>query len=289
MKLCVKDKCKRCDIGYIIKDYLKPLMQVITVNVREYNMRLIQSKCLNTAVMFMYLFFGDKALKHTTYCDVANVVTRHRNFTDNSATIASKLQKDILRKTDNRYVYYIMLTDGYFEKPGGQTAFFPGHVFVIEKIPEGDHMTYYLYQSYIDQYSFSEYVDTYKSIRVSSKKVNYYMNKINDLVTKRVWDADFVKFWKDMTKVDTSQMLGGVPKDAFFVCYRKVKYDHCVKNLLKFADRMSKLVPKGQDHLLYGTPEMFEEDAQPLTNGQIKESLESLKILLKNNIPTIKQ
>lgn len=38
--LCIHDQCKRCDIGYLIKDYMKPLMQALTVQIREYNMRL---------------------------------------------------------------------------------------------------------------------------------------------------------------------------------------------------------------------------------------------------------
>jgi hypothetical protein len=281
---CINDKCKRCDIGYLIKDFLKPLLQAITVHVREYNMRLIQTKCLNTAVSIVFLLFGKKALKHTVYCDVSNVVDRHHNNIDNSSSIASKMKKDILRKTDKRYVYYIMLTDGYFIKPDGSKAFFPGHVFVIEKIPWGSQTVYYLYQSYIDNYTFAQYIDKYKTIKISQKKVEYYMSKINDMVSNRVWDADFVKFWQDLTKVDTSNMLNGVPQDAFFVCYRKIKSENCMKNLLSFVKSIRKTIPKEKEGEIYGSPEIFDEDSNPLTNGEMRVMIEKLNNVLENNV-----
>lgn len=285
-KICIKDRCKRCDLGYVIKTYLKPLLQAVTVEVQEYNMRLVITKCLNTAVAFLYLFFGKKALLHTKYCDVHNVVERHRNNTDSSTLIAQKLYKDILRKTTSRYVYYIMLTDGYFTKPDGSRAFFPGHVFVIEKIPWGtDKMFYYIYQSYIEQYNFAEFVDTYKSIKLSHKKVEYYVSKIQDMVNKKVWDQDFVDFWKDLTKVDTPEMLGGVPDNAFFVCYRRIRYDSCMKNLNIFVKSTLKKIPKSLEEkdYIYGDENNFDSSSSPLTNEQMRTSLLNLKQVLDNS------
>lgn len=284
VKYCIQDKCKRCDIGYVIKDFLKPLLQTITVHVKEYNMRLIQTKCLNTAVAVVFLLFGNKALNYTSYCDVQNVVQRHHYKIDNSQNIALKLQKDITRKTTKRYVYYIMLTDGYFNKPDGTKAFFPGHVFVIEKIPWGDQTMYYIYQSYIDKYTFAEYIDTYKSIKVTPEKIKYYMEKINDMVNKRVWDIEFVKFWQDLTKVDTSNMLNGVPDNAFFVCYRKIRSENCMKNLKSFVKKILKDIPKNSDEQIYGSIEIFDDNSQPLSNSEIKSSLTKLHTILENNI-----
>jgi hypothetical protein len=290
VKYCIEDKCKRCDIGYIIKDFLKPLLQAITVHVREYNMRLIETKCLNTAVAIVFLLFGKRALKHTVYCDVGNVVSRHQNNIDNSSTIAFKMKKDILRTTDKRYVYYIMLTDGYFVKPDGNRGFFPGHVFVIEKIPWGEKMIYYLYQSYIDNYTFADYVKIYKSIRINQKKIEYYMEKINDMVNNQIWDADFVKFWKDLTKVDTSNMLNGKPQEAFFVCYRKIRSENCMKNLKEFVKKVKKSIPisnavNGEvSNNIYGSVDMFDENSHPLTNSEMNISLTNLENVLENNI-----
>jgi hypothetical protein len=286
MSLCIKDKCKRCDIGYVIKNYLKPLLQATTVQIQEYNMRLIDTKCLNTAVSFLYLFFGQKALQYTQYCDVHNVVERHKNNIDNSVNIAKRLQKDLLRKTSSRYIYYIMLTDGYFVKPDGSKAFFPGHVFILEKIPWGTDKTfYYIYQSYIDKYNFADFVDTYHTIKVGQKKVDYYLKKINDMVNKRIWDEEFRVFWKDLTKVDTQEMLNGTPQDAFFVCYRKIKSDSCLKNLLSFVKTTLKTIPniESERHNIYGNKEDFDSDSHPYTNGQMLDSLTRLKDVLERS------
>jgi len=284
IKVCVKDTCKRCDIGYLVKDYLLPLMQAMTYQLTEYNMRLIDTKCLNTSVLFFNLFFGKKALKHTMHCDVHNVVSRHDDNIDNSVVIAQQLGKDILRKTKSRYVYYIMLTDGYFIKPDGSRVFFPGHVFVLEKIPWGDDHFYYMYQSYINQYNFATYANKHNSIKVHRSSVKYYMDEIMRMVTQRVWDAAFVRFWNDMTRVDTSHMLGGVPEQAFYVCYRKVKHNSCVKNVRTFVKQTLRSIPRNAPDAIYGESATYDENSRPLTNREMHEQLSKLLERMENNV-----
>jgi hypothetical protein len=284
IKVCVKDTCKRCDIGYLVKDYLLPLMQAMTYQLTEYNMRLIDTKCLNTSVLFFNLFFGKKALKHTMHCDVHNVVSRHDDNIDNSVVIAQQLGKDILRKTKSRYVYYIMLTDGYFIKPDGSRVFFPGHVFVLEKIPWGDDHFYYMYQSYINQYNFATYANKHNSIKVHRSSVKYYMDEIMRMVTQRVWDAAFVRFWNDMTRVDTSHMLGGVPERAFYVCYRKVQHNSCVKNVRTFVKQTLRSIPRNAPDAIYGESATYDENSHPLTNREMHEQLSKLLARMENNV-----
>ena len=109
--MCLKDRCKRCDIGYLVKDYLLPIMQAMTVQITDYNMRMIDTKCLNTSVMFFNLFFGKQASKYTKYCDVQNVIRRRTNQIDDSTAISKNLCDDILRKT--KYTYF---NRGYAER-----------------------------------------------------------------------------------------------------------------------------------------------------------------------------
>lgn len=283
MDLCIKDKCKRCDVGYIIKDYITPLMQALSVHLSEYNMRLIETKCLNTAVMMMYLFFGPNSLKHTQYCDVHNVVERHKNGQDNNRQIVKQLSKDILRKTNKRYVYYIMLTDGYFVKPDGSKVFFPGHVFLIEKIPSDNEVYYYIYQSYINEYTFQEYIEINKTIKVSQKKLEYYLSCISHMVNHRVWNEGFVKFWKDMTKVDTKHMLDSVADEAFYVCYQKVLHKNCVSELIKFCTFVLKHLPKSatKQNEIFGDHIDYHEKSVPLTNAEMRTLIEALNKKLK--------
>ena len=257
---------------------MKALMQALTIQLDLYSFRLITTKCLNTAVSFFYLFFGDKALKHTVYCDVHNVQQRNKDGIDNNSLIADRLRKDILRRTHHRYVYYLMLADGPYIMPDGTTQFFVGHVFCIEKVPNGDQEPfYYLYQSYIDQYTFAEYVDKYKSILISQSKLKYYMDMINKMVNTKKWDQEFVDFWKDFTKVDTSHMLGGRADGAFLVCYQRLKYTHCVKNVAKFVDKTLGLIPHNKENEIFGDPNIYDANSNPLTNGEIRQNLRSLK------------
>lgn len=278
MNLCIQDRCKRCDIGYIIKDYIRPLMQALSVHLSEYNMRLIETKCLNTAVMMMYLFFGQNSLKHTQYCDVHNVVERHKQGQDNNAQIVKQLTKDITRKTAQRYVYYIMLTDGYFIKPDGSKVFFPGHVFLIEKIPSEQGLYYYIYQSYINEYTFEEYVEINKTIKIHQKKLDYYLSNIANMVKDRVWNEDFVKFWKDMTKVDTKHMLDSVADEAFYVCYQKVLHKKCVSELFRFTSYVLKHIPMSENKMneTFGGHIDYHEKSRPLTNGEMRKSMQAL-------------
>jgi hypothetical protein len=273
MALCTSKECKRCDIGFIIKDYVRPLMQALSVHLQEYNMQLMETKCLNTAVMMMYLLFGTKSLQHTRYCDVPNVVKRHLHSQDNSITIANNLKTDILRKTKHRYIYYVMLTDGYFVKDDGSKVFFPGHVFLIEKVPNanGSDMEYFIYQSYINEYTLETQVAINQKMKVKSDKIWYYMDNICRMTKEKIWDENFTEFWKDMTHVDTKQMNGSRPLQAFYVCFQKVQHKKCAEELIKFSKFILTTIPKNLPSNIYGKSNtVYHENSEPLTNKQME-------------------
>ena len=104
-----------CDIGYIIRDHVPALMQVLTNELREYNMELMTTKCLNTAVMMMYLMLGARALEYTRQCDVRAVRGRVREGGEPaSAAVARSLADEALSKpaAGTRELFYVMITDG---------------------------------------------------------------------------------------------------------------------------------------------------------------------------------
>jgi len=177
------------------------------------------------------------------------------------------------------------LTDGYFIKPDGTKAFFPGHVFLLEKIPWGNEVFYYIYQSYINEYSFSDFIHRNHSIKLSARKMKYYLQNIKHMVEHRVWDENFVAFWKDMTKVDTSEMLGGVPDKAFFVCYQRLTHRHCSKQLETFVKNMLKKVPNDKDDDVFGSESThYHENSTPLSNKEMRDSLKQLADKLEKNL-----
>lgn len=278
-------KAARCDIGFVVKDFVKPIMQAMTVAVKDYNMRLITTKCLNTAVMFMVLFFGKDALKDTVYCDVNNVVNRHKTHTDNNVTLVRSLSTDLLKRTRLRYVYYLMLTDGYFIRNDGTKAFFPGHVMVWEKIPDAsaDKVHYYIYQSYINEYDYTGSLEFRESAVILRDKIAYYLRCLTMFAAVPVWTQEMVEFWKDLTNVDTTSMLNARPDNAFFVCYKRRANTMCMKNLHTFATET--LASIRTDPLaIYGDPSVFDENEKPLTNREMKVAFTKLVGLLAARI-----
>ena len=143
---CTSKKCDRCDIGYILKNYVKPIIQCLTNDIKEYYMKLLTTKCLNSAVMISIFMLGKKkGLELANYCDNGDTKKRHIDNIDNNNNILLNYKKLILNnQSKHRILYYILLTDGYFtfnnKKP---PAYFPGHVFILEQIPNKSY--FYLY------------------------------------------------------------------------------------------------------------------------------------------------
>lgn len=278
-RVCYKPVKQRCDIGYVVKDYVKPVMQAMTHDIKSYNMRLITTKCLNTAVMFMVLFFGESALEDTEYCDVANVVKRHKSAEDNNVALAKQLHEDMMKPSSKRMVYYIMLTDGHFVRPDGHTAFFPGHVMVWEKVPTAKRNHYYIYQSYINKYDYKGSLAFREWSAVSESKMGKFMLRLEKFMTERVWTKRMVNFWEDLTNVNTIDMLGGKPVDCFYLCYRVRENYQCLTNLYRLVEDTLHAIPTDDEsaNKIYGESSDYEKRERPLTNRQMFDSFHSLR------------
>lgn len=281
---------RRCDIGYIVKDHVKPLMQAMTNDIKSYNMRLITTKCLNTAVLFMVLFFGKDALIDTEQCDVKNVVERHKSARDDNLTIVRQLAAELMSNANaavqKRQVFYIMLTDGEFVKPDGKTAFFPGHVMVWEKVPSPSGCHYYIYQSYINKYDYRGSLAFREWSAVSQAKMSKFMLRLERFMTERVWNQRMVNFWTDLTNVDTSNMLGGVPQDCFYLCYRVRENRQCLTNFYRLINTTLRAIPKdvGTQDQIYGSNSDYERRERPLTNREMTVEFETMKTRVEQAI-----
>ncbi len=281
-------ECTTPPIATVVRDFVKPIIQALSVEVTDYRMRLVTTKCLNTAVAFMYLFFGKRALADTMYCDVPNVVKRHTNEgTDTNKSVLHFLKSALTNKTDKtRFAFYVMLTDGYFVHPSsGKKVFFPGHVMVWEKVPgEGGEIQYYIYQSYINKYDFKGSLEFRESPegRVSAAHMAYYLACLEWFNKNHVWDETMAKFWQDLTNVDTSDMLGCKPDNAFYMCFRKKPVTKCLKNMAKFVDHVLARIPEGRDDEVYGSPDTpFNAGQAPLTNREMREQFLELRERLR--------
>lgn len=287
-KCTSKQKCKRCDVVYIMINYVVPLMQCLTNDLREYNMQLITSKCLNSAVAIMFFFLGKKGLKHAQYCDSNALVTRAKDGIQDNVSVFAKMRSSLLHKNiKSRYVNYILFNDGYFPLGDGQ-IYFPGHVFIVEKVPSsnGREPSYNLYQSYINKYDLKGYYEQNKNtFKYTYQQMKNLLEKLNYILNAPHWDAQCVRYWKDFTFVDTINIQGAVHQGKLFVCFSHDKLVKCVENIEKYTkDKLKDIKNYPHKHEIYGKAEYYKSDngIKPLSYAEMQNNLHSILHDIKN-------
>jgi len=282
-----KSRCTRCDLGYVIKDHITPIMQILTNQLPEFNFRLQTTKCLNTSIMLMMFLVGKKGIEIGNYCDTREVVKRHKEGQDNNTVIMNALKKQLFSKREkSRTLYYILLTDGYFPF-ASQTltptnhVYFPGHVFILEKIwdsTESRHY-FYFYQSFINQYTLKQHIEFNNGLKISWEQALNLIGNLEYILKAKQWGQENVNKWKQMTFTDSSQFTNTNCQGQFFLCFKKAKSTICYNNLLeclqKVMTNLNKL-PTQNDNDIYGDQTLYDDDANPLTNKQLKQEVLSL-------------
>lgn len=284
LQRCTYKYCKQCDIGKIIVNYVKPLIQLIGNDLTEYNFKLRTTKCLNTAVFLSMLLLGPIGIERASYCDTQNVIDRHEQGIDNNRAILDKLKVDILDKTKpGRFIYYILITDAYFpfDDKSKSDLFFPGHVILLERIPNDDEPFYYFYQSYINQYDFKgHYERNNNTLKMSWVKAKHTLEELDYTLMNGKWDERVAKFWKEFTFVDTKSGIGSNSKGKFFICYRRTPATECVKYLEEYADKKLNelsVLPPEKNNEIYGDASRYDKRETPMTNSEIRKCLVKLK------------
>jgi len=279
-----------CDIGYIIKDHIPAMMQLMTNHIRSYNMQLLTTKCLNTAVMMWYLFLGEQAdvMEAPEACDskdVAEAGIRERKrcrtpaewarSQSNPLAVIRRLNDALLepqeatrevedgRQVMKRTLFYVMLTSCKM-RPGPErvdprswsnpTMSFPGHVFVIEKVG-GDRNRYNVFQSYINQYTLSGHSTYNRSFAMSEQTIRGIMQGIQRMYSEPTWSSETTAFWNRFTHVDTREYEGYRFCENSFVCFRTADTSNCVRHLQTFLQKKLREmagVLRSAPHEVYG-------------------------------------
>jgi hypothetical protein len=201
---------------FIIKE--KPVNNAVQSN--------LLTKCYNTATMLLYLLtLNEKAL------DKADVIC-HDQLYEKSITQEEKikhfteLKKDIEKNDNSLCLYYILMNVADMDCPTKKenngnylhnllndfkrTKTFPGHVFLLEKVPYIDKngvrtSKYFLYQSYINKYTLKDYLNKNgKTFEISKDKVLSYIEGMIKLMVEPKWTKETSKFWKEFTHVNSS-------------------------------------------------------------------------------------
>jgi hypothetical protein len=283
-----KTQCNTyCNIGYVIQHHVKCVMQLLTNDIPQFNFRLQTTKCLNTAIMLMQFLLGEKGLHIADACDTRAVISRHTTGVETNKQILLELQKQLFSKREKaRTLYYVLLSDGYFPDANATDAtddqkYFPGHVFILEKVYDTlkrKHY-FYFYQSYINKYSLSEHIEMNKGLKISGSRAQELINDLTGVLTAPSWSQENVRKWYDMTFADSTDLLDSQSKDKFFLCFRKAKTNTCLGKLRSYLNMkhksLSKIDEKNMDDV-YGNPNLYDNDIAPLSNKGMITEIESL-------------
>ena len=250
MDICNYYDCKVTDI---IMKYLVPLMQFLSIDMKDYNMMLKTTKCLNTAVMLVFLLGGSEQLETAEFCDSYKINKRYKkkkNKLEYKINVLEKLKKDISSKNiHKKWFYYILLTHNDMvngvNPTNKETAFFPGHVFIIDKYKDcRNDVKYKIYQSYINQYDLiGHYKKNKNSMKLKNNNINFLLDGLDNIIKNPLWNQNSVEFWKQLSFVDTQSLVNHKTEDIN-LCYSKIRIDSCYKNLLKFVKKSSKKIKK---------------------------------------------
>lgn len=289
----VNIKCKQCDVGYIIKDYVHVLIQLLTNDIAEFNMENRVTKCLNTAVMLMYFMIGEKGIQYANACDCETFNKKNQEmlqkgyFNMNNNTMR-RLRSSILSKNDKeRCLYYILLTDAQLSS--SPDIYFPGHVVVIEKVPFIDDTTktpdvyYNVYQSYINEYDLQKYHDKNNTFHVPYNAMRLLLGQLNYILNTEKWDDNCRDFWKNITHVDSPQFVGATIRNKFFICYQKVQSSYCLENLENYVEqKLAKFNdPNLNMSIIYGNSSKYSSNSRKFANHEVKGQLNELLNIVK--------
>lgn len=171
---------------------------------------------------------------------------------------------------------------------GVPKQFFPGHVYVIEKVwIRPDRNRYNLYQSYINNYTLNGHAQNNHSYSMSQAGAQRLVDNLEMMYASPAWDERYTRFWKQFTHVDTTRYEGYQFSQQSFFCYRKANTTNCTANLERFLreklGELDALLRSGQaqEDGVYGDSRLYTGSQnnvaiQILTNGQMKAEMEEM-------------
>jgi hypothetical protein len=281
-----------CRVAELIGEHVPLLMQLLTNEpaMRDFNLQLVTTKCLNTAVMLMVLLLGERSLEQARQCSVGRVRERFQVSASGDRARADMHSADGLAgavlaplRGGRRRLHYVMLTDGDMPVDGGRGhVYFPGHVFVIEKEAEG---SYGLYQSFIKQYDLAQHVrHRGGSLRLDEPQMRLVMGALVRFVPTATWDAQCSEALALLTHLDAEQFRpfhGAAKHSAVLLCHRELELEgSCADVLARYAaHKAAELAPPGPADAksVYGDASLYAAaGAQPLTVAQVRAGLAGL-------------
>lgn len=242
----------RCNLGRLVDSHFNMLIDIFKEDLKKLGVESVYTKCLYTSVTIFYLLCGMKAIDGSLKCYVDNVKDRMSGLTN--TRVGNVIKRDvseassrILHDDKKRMVYFMMITNAvlpHARDKTKQTAFFPGHVFVIDKQYSNNVPIYKLYQSYINKYTLQEFsrrmnnnndqgTEKRKAIDYSYDEMKVFLSELSLLLNSKVWNKKHVDFWKRFTHVSANYMKGHEIQPHMFFCFNELPAIRCQEGLLK--------------------------------------------------------
>ena len=186
------------------------------------------TKCRNTAIVLITLVFGNRGASIAKECDVSRVIARPRD-----RTTRERLISDVARSGEPGMMY-VLMTDTHVRCPNGKRRYFPGHVFLLERLQNG---RYRIYQSYINQFSLQDYI---RATKCASHSPSELASILSDAIpSSNTFTQTNAHGWRRLTTVDLRPFLG-CDASGIRLCYRWFSSTELTSNLERFLRTRSK-------------------------------------------------
>jgi hypothetical protein len=225
-----KDKSRICKYIKVISKNTEYILDVLNVETKGY-VNNEGTKCLNTAIMIIMLLIGEDSFDTIDKCSVSNTIQKNTLVNKNSEVLSNL--KESMNSSESPSIYYILLTDTQLYNDKNENKYFPGHVLIIEK----SENCFTLYQSYINKYDLKEYTRTIdKCVCRTNKEIDGFIDNLKTLLSSKdsKWTNKTNSFWKKLTNVDTSELIGYNVKNVF-ICYKIFTESESVNKILVFV------------------------------------------------------
>jgi hypothetical protein len=286
-----------CDTGYIIRDHLPAIMQAISVDLakreNKHDIPLQLTRCYCTAVMMTHLLV-DQVEAALSYCNHTSTKARSTNDRNYSRSTAQNMSQDVLdiNSPIKHSMYYVLLTS--YTSPADSTQqkdryYFPGHVFVIEKVPADTNnpslAPFRLYQSYIGAYDLKKYMDMSRSdLHVTHEQMKKNLDGLEMMMgVEKKWDAEVSTFWNNLTLTNQFDEVQNMTIDGnIHLCYHKIDIDNCNGTMQSFLTRhiteLKNLKKASKGKEVYGTHTSKNNEYEPLTVDDMLVELENTQL-----------
>ena len=225
-----KAESRICKCIKIISKNTEYILDVLNVETKGY-VNNQGTKCLNTAIMIIMLLIGEDSFDTIDKCSVSNTIQKNTLVNRNSEVLANL--KESMNSSESPSIYYILLTDTQLYNDKKENKYFPGHVLIIEK----SENCFTLYQSYINQYDLKEYTRTIdKCVCRTNKEIDGFIDNLKTLLDSKdsKWTNKTNSFWKNLTNVDTTELIGYNVKNVF-ICYKTFTESESLNKILVFV------------------------------------------------------